>query len=276
VPPGRLIKFQMDLMDIQFLNRSYKYILAIIDVFSKYAFLVPLNDKSGESVADALDKLFSYPPLALDVPETVPKMLLSDVGNEFKNTEVFRVCMFRDIGQYFSEPYHPLGIIERFNKTIKTGIRKLHLDNGFPRKKTGFLQKLQVILMQYNTTKHSSTGYPPMVAHFSNDKAIQKEIYERLQEIVVKNVAKQQRRLTEPIVVGDIVRVQIIADPTISAADQQKLRNKQTYKKFSVGHWTKQHFTVAKLANAYGVDRYTLEGHARKLFKRHQLQKVYR
>lgn len=159
VVKNRLIKFQMDLIDVGFINSSYRYILTIIDMFSKYAFLVPLTNKSGESVANALDKLFSYPPLHLDVKETVPKLLLSDNGPEFQNSLVRQVCASRYIGQIFSRPYHPLGIIERFNQTIKRPIRKLHIQQKFPRKKKTFITKLQVILTQYNTSTHSSTGY---------------------------------------------------------------------------------------------------------------------
>ena len=159
VVKNRLIKFQMDIMDVGFLNSSYKYILSIMDMFSKYAFLVPLTNKSGELVADALNTLFNYPPLHLDVPETVPKLILSDCGLEFKNYEVREACANREIGQIFSKPYHPLGMIERFNQTIKRPIKKLHLQHQFPRKKKAFVAKLQVILTQYNTSIHSSTKY---------------------------------------------------------------------------------------------------------------------
>ena len=38
-------QFEMDLIDIRFLNlKQYQYILTIIDVFSKYAFIIPLKN----------------------------------------------------------------------------------------------------------------------------------------------------------------------------------------------------------------------------------------
>ena len=88
-------------------------------MFSKYDFLLPLKTKTAISVGSALDILFAYPPLHLDIPETVPKMLLSDSGKEFTNKLVRTVCLKRDNHQIFSKPYHPLGMIERFNQTIK-------------------------------------------------------------------------------------------------------------------------------------------------------------
>lgn len=178
----RLIKFQMDLVDVGFLISSYRYILSIIDMFSKYAVLVPLPNKSADAVANALDKLFSYPPLHLDISETVPKLILSDSSKDFQNNLVRTVCLKRGIGQIFSKPYHPLGIIERFNQTIKRPIRKLHAEQNFPRKRRTFCTKLQVILTEYNTSVHRSTGYAPIVVQFTTDTELLDDAYRILTE----------------------------------------------------------------------------------------------
>ena len=50
-----------DLVDMQSsskYNDSYKYLLCVIDVFSKYGWIVPLKDKTGKSVAAAFEKIF--------------------------------------------------------------------------------------------------------------------------------------------------------------------------------------------------------------------------
>ena len=50
-----------DLADMQAVskyNRGIKDLLAVIDVFSKYGYLVPLKDKTGKSVASALKTIF--------------------------------------------------------------------------------------------------------------------------------------------------------------------------------------------------------------------------
>ena len=86
---NRLIKWQMDLIDVRWLKLDdYQCILSIIDVFSKYAYLIPLRNKEGKTVARKLDVLFSLP----DVRETPskPKLLLSDNGPEFDNKYVFK------------------------------------------------------------------------------------------------------------------------------------------------------------------------------------------
>ena len=37
-------------------NKHYKYLLMVIDVFSKYGWIVPIKNKKGETVADAFKR----------------------------------------------------------------------------------------------------------------------------------------------------------------------------------------------------------------------------
>ena len=39
-------------------NREVRYLLTVIDVFSKYGWMLPLKDKTGKSVADAFKEIF--------------------------------------------------------------------------------------------------------------------------------------------------------------------------------------------------------------------------
>ena len=60
-------------------NRGVKYLLTVIDVFSKYGWLIPLKDKTGKSVASALKTIFE---------EKKPKKMWVDNGKEFYNKDV--------------------------------------------------------------------------------------------------------------------------------------------------------------------------------------------
>ena len=55
-------------------NREIKYLLAVIDVFSKYGWLIPLKDKKGTSIASALKTIFK---------ERKPGRMWVDKGKEF-------------------------------------------------------------------------------------------------------------------------------------------------------------------------------------------------
>ena len=71
-----------DLVDMQSFskfNRGVKYLLAVIDIFSKYGWLIPLKDKTGKSVASALKTIFK---------ERKPGKIWVDKGKEFYNKDV--------------------------------------------------------------------------------------------------------------------------------------------------------------------------------------------
>ena len=53
--------WEIDLADLSSLskyNDKYKYLLNVIDIFSRYAWSIPLKDKTGTSITSALKSLF--------------------------------------------------------------------------------------------------------------------------------------------------------------------------------------------------------------------------
>ena len=58
-------------------NKGYRYLLMVIDVFSKFGWIVPLKDKTGKTVANAFKKIFKE--------KRIPKFLWTDKGKEFYN-----------------------------------------------------------------------------------------------------------------------------------------------------------------------------------------------
>jgi len=57
-------------------NKGYKYLLNVIDLFSKYVYSIPLKSKSQHEVANAFEKLFI---------NSKPGMLWTDHESEFIN-----------------------------------------------------------------------------------------------------------------------------------------------------------------------------------------------
>ena len=60
-------------------NEGVNFLLLVIDIFSKYGYLVPLKNKKGETVANALKTIFK---------ERKPEKLWTDKGKEFYNKDV--------------------------------------------------------------------------------------------------------------------------------------------------------------------------------------------
>ena len=74
--------FAADLVEMQKfskINKGYRYLLTCIDIFSKYAFAIPLKDKKGITIKNALQKIFN---------KRKPKFLWTDNGKEFYNNQV--------------------------------------------------------------------------------------------------------------------------------------------------------------------------------------------
>ena len=61
-------------------NKGFKYLLMIIDVFSKYGWIIPLKRKTGEEVTLAFTKIFKE--------GRRPKFLWTDKGSEFYNSDI--------------------------------------------------------------------------------------------------------------------------------------------------------------------------------------------
>ena len=157
-------QWQMDLNDMQSLqthNDGYKYILTIIDVFSKYSWAVPLMNKTGPCVKAALLSVFKN-------SKRKPILLQSDKGGEFVNSTVKSFLKQQGI-KYFTtkNPDVKACIVERYNKTLKERMFKYFTATGSYR----YLDVLSKLVKAYNNTVHSSIKMAP--ADVTPDKVLQ-------------------------------------------------------------------------------------------------------
>jgi transposase InsO family protein len=101
-----------DLAALAKYNSNYKYLLNVIDIFSRYSWSVPLKHKTGRSFVAALAILFH---------DRKPNTIQSDKGTEFVNTTVKQYLKCE--GVQFHTTHNPNikgAVIERFNRTLKT------------------------------------------------------------------------------------------------------------------------------------------------------------
>lgn len=136
-----------DLVDMQKFskwNKGYKYLLMVIDVFSKYGWIITLKDKKGESVMNAFKTIFKE--------GRGPQYLWVDKGKEFYNKHLKDLLEEYNIQMYSTENEEKSSVVERWNRTIKTKMWKQFTIQG----NTRYLDILPKILKQYNNTRHSS------------------------------------------------------------------------------------------------------------------------
>ena len=140
-------------------SQGYRYVLAVLDHFTRYAWAVPMTDKSAKSTMEAF--------LQITTPMGCPKTLISDNGTEFKNEDFEKFCKNFNIRQHFCTPYHPQsdGVVERFNRTLITMLKAYVNESGKDWPK--FLQK---VVAAYNSMVHPVTQVAPYTAMMKIDK----------------------------------------------------------------------------------------------------------
>ena len=97
-------------------NKEFRFLLCVIDIFSKYAWVVPIKDKEGASIVNALQKI-------LDKSARKPNKRV-DKGSEFCNSSSIKWLKGNEIEMYSIHNEGKSVISERFIRTLKTKIYK--------------------------------------------------------------------------------------------------------------------------------------------------------
>ena len=158
-----------DLVDMQTFtkfNRGVKYLLAVIDVFSKYGWLIPLKDKTGKSVASALKTIFK---------ERKSGKMWVDKGKEFYNKDVKDL-----ITLYSTENEEKASVVERWIRTMKEKMFKHFSANST----NVYIDVLPDLVKEYSNTRHSSIKMTPVQASKKeNELTVWRNLYPEHLEI---------------------------------------------------------------------------------------------
>ena len=180
-----------DLVDMQKLskwNRGYKYLLMVLDLFSKYGWIVPLKTKTGLEVSKAFESLFF---------SNKPKMLWVDKGKEYYNKNVLDLLSKDKIKVYSTENEEKSAVCERWNRTIKDKMyKRFTMQNN-----TVYVDILPKILASYNNSRHRSIGMTPIQAR-------KPENYGKVYFNLYGDLARDNKKNDKPaFVIGDRVRI---------------------------------------------------------------------
>ena len=127
-------------------NDGYTFLLLVIYIFSKYGWIVPLKNKKGKTVAEALKNIFE---------ERKPEKLWTDKGTEFYNKDVKKL-----IEIYSTENEEKTSVVERWIRTMKEKMWKYFTDNNT----YNYMNVLPELVKDYNNTVHSSIKITPIDA----------------------------------------------------------------------------------------------------------------
>jgi hypothetical protein len=149
-------QFQMDLVEVQHLapqNDGTRYLLNCIDIFTRYAFVRPLKDKSANTVLNAFKTI-------LVEAKTYPYMIVMDKGTEFSNKSFKDFCSNNNIKLINPQASVHAAFIERFNRTLQLLMYKYMTDNETER----YIDVLPKLVFTYNNRFHRMIKTTPQKA----------------------------------------------------------------------------------------------------------------
>ena len=215
-----------DLVDMQryaSVNKGYKYILVVLDVFSRYAFARPLKTKSGVNTAKALENIFQS-------SGRTPQKLWTDCGTEFYNANVRyllngpqfynnsveHVLQEHNIQLYSTNNEPKAMIAERFIRTLRGKIEASFIIT----QSTVWYNVLPQLISEYNTTYHHSIKMTP-------EDACKPENFHRVYRLQYQRVIKSAHR--RKFNIGDRVRIS---------------RQKKLFDKGTSPNWSEEIFEI--------------------------------
>jgi hypothetical protein len=174
-------------------NDGMPFMLNVIDAFTRYAWSVPLQDKSAETVTSAFKKI-------LEDNEESPKRLWADQGKEFYNKKFQALLKKHKTELYSTYSEFKASPVERFNRTLKTLMWKRFTEENTRR----WVDMLDDLMTEYNNRKHSTIKMTPLEATQLSPKKT-KELMAKLYKNPYSDKKFQKKK---PVYkVGDWVRV---------------------------------------------------------------------
>lgn len=181
-----------DMVTIQ--EQGFRWLMTMIDGFSRKAYVEPMNSKSTKDVLAAFNKILKKTGKF--------SVLRSDNGSEFKSKKFKELCKENNITQIFGEAHRPQsqGLVEKFNGILKENINKTRDILIAKDSDENWTDKLQTLVSNYNDSYQSTIKMTPNEAQQKGTNAIvSKRLKNKQPKLKVKQV----------LMINDRVRVRL-------------------------------------------------------------------
>jgi transposase InsO family protein len=224
-------QYQADLMDLQKYaqqNRKFRYLLVVVDGFSRYVFARPLKRKTGPIVAEALNDIFSELKTKGQLGERV--LFATDLGTEFWNASAEHIYEQFNIAHFALRPPKKCSLAENAGRYLLDRVYKHMYHTG----RNEWVDQLKDFVKAKNARPIKSLGnLAPKDVTFGNQSAVYKSLYEEATDKTEK----------EPLTIGQ--KVQIAVD-------------RLPFHKSFHGYFSEKVYVVKKRVSYGGIYRYTL------------------
>ena len=146
-------------------NDGFKYLLVVIDIFSRYAWIKPLKNKSAENIVKAFASILSE--------GRKPRKLRTDAATDFTSKKFQDLMKIEKITHFTTHNEKQANYVERLIKTIKNKIRRYMSQKRTER----YIDVLQDMVNSYNKTWHSGIQSEPINVNKNNEKKLWWQMY---------------------------------------------------------------------------------------------------
>ena len=227
----------MDLLDMSVTtSRGNRYVLVMVDCFTRWTEAFPLPDKTAQSVADAF---FDQVVCRFGMPSVIH----SDQGREFENKIMQELFLLGGAHKTRTTPYHPEsdGMVERFNRTL---LMMLAMFAG--KNRDDWDDLLPAVMMAYRSSVHESTGFSPYRLMFGEECTLPMDIG------LPRDQLDTSESITSPYAlwVRDALEEaydQVRQHSGQAVQRQKRLCDRRAVKRdFAVGDWVMRYYSPAK------------------------------
>ena len=228
----------MDFLDMSITSaKGNRYVLVMVDCFSRWTEACPLPDKTAISVADAF---FSN----IVCRFGMPCVIHSNQGREFENKVMHELCLLGGSHKTKTTPYHPEsdGLVERFNRTLLMMLAMFaHKDD--------WDDLLPPVMMAYRSSVHESTGFSPYRLMFGEECMLPMDIGLPCQQ------PDPQEGITSPYAVWVKDSLEVAFDQVRRHSGQAVQRQKRLYDQqavqrlFAIGDWVMRYYPAGRSVN---------------------------
>ena len=193
-------------------NRGYRYVLVIIDYFSKFGWTVPLKNRNAITIKNSFENI-------LINSKRSPNLIETDRGKGFYNNIFQDFLNKNNIKIYSRNSSYGAVFAQRFNRTIRDLLKKIVFEQG----DANWVDILPTITKQYNNRVHTSTKLCPKDASLKKNEGF-----------VYKNLLDKRKKVKPKFQVNDLVRT----------ADLKK-----TFSKGDTTNWSYKLYKITEIIN---------------------------
>lgn len=227
-----------DLMDMGVKNSQsiYRYILVVVDAWTKYVWVGLAKDKKADTILELLKEILAT--------GNVPRRLWVDQGSEFINDKVQNHLDIYGIETYHTYSKNKSVYAERFIRTLKDRLYRWMTEHNTEK---WTKEAVNNIVKEYNNTPHTTTKIKPIDLLNNKDPQVDIDLYNKLASKYNNDDDSKQKFYKD-----DWVRISLVKGPLEKSAEQ---------------NWSNETYQISDVIKTNGIYIYKIKDYTDKIIE---------